>query len=434
MKTNRIDNWRLDEQGRVIAVRKAEFWSREKGRQISCQLCYRRCVLEDGQPGWCRTRTNAGGKMRLAAHGQLSCLILQQRGYQVDPFMTYKPGARSLFVGGVGCTSGCVFCMSKEITWAPEKVPWAHGEGQPAQGRFYANRAMVHPLAVIRLAQTCGCTQIEFGINEPTLTIEYTLDLAALAKEAGLDVLIETNGFTSPAVIRQLAPLVDAVDLGVKGSLDPQFYSRWMRAPGAVDAVKQSAIEWRKAGVHLIVGDVIAPPRLQPDPAFAAAVESFYTWVYQNLGELAEVLITAMMIPGPAASSKDGFFLPARASDADVVNYSRRITWAIDQAQTIGLPYAHNKTAMVPIICHNCGGELLAWKPPTVYCHPCLMPMQYCDRWGHEQHVTAGHCDHCGAAVPVATLSPAELEAVREGIRNFPADLRYQGPVTYSPA
>lgn len=30
--------------------------------------------------------------MELRDHGVVSCIVRQQRGYQVDPFLTYKPG------------------------------------------------------------------------------------------------------------------------------------------------------------------------------------------------------------------------------------------------------------------------------------------------------------------------------------------------------
>ena len=433
-----IKDWKLDKLGHAVVTREARYWRPAKGRSVICDLCYRACVIEPGQAGWCKSRVNRSGRLVLSSHGVLSSLALQMRGYQVDPFMTYKPGALSLFVGGTHCTSGCVFCMSKEITWRPDRIPWGYGERKLAQGLFFTHRAMVHPKAVIWTAQYLGCSQIEFGINEPLMTYEYTLDTARLAKAAGLEVVIETNGFSSTAAIRELAPYIDAVDLGIKGSADPAFYAKWMKAPGSsVEAVKESALEWRRAGVHLIIGDVIAPSHMQSEEAFNQSVRDFYQWIYDNLGALTEVLITTLNIPGPAssqASDDDRLFLPPTATRLDKEIYQAKINWAICAAHKIGLPYAHNKTALEPILCHACKGELLVFKTPEVYCFPCTMPMQFCDQWDTTSYVTAGHCDHCGAQVPIVSQTAEEREKSLAALRSFPDEPRYKGKQTFLPA
>jgi pyruvate formate lyase activating enzyme len=175
---------------------------------------------------------------------------------------------------------------SKEIVWRPDTVQWgASGEmGAGSDGGWYGRRAVLHPLAAVELAQRWECSQIEFGINEPTLTFEYTYDVATLAHAAGLDVVVETNGFTTRQPIRRLAPLADAVDVGIKGSGEPEFYATQMRSPGAMDAVRAAMIEWRRAGVHLIVGDVVAPSHLQDDVTAAEAHRRLYGWIADPFG------------------------------------------------------------------------------------------------------------------------------------------------------
>lgn len=360
-------------------------------------------------------------------------MILQQRGFQADPFMTFKTGALSLFIGGTNCTSGCTFCMSKEITWRPESIPWIYSyERGPALGLFFGNRGMVHPVGMINIAKMLGCTQIGFGFNEPLLTYEYTLDTARLAYEAGLDVVIETNGFSNPEIIREIAPFVAAVDLGVKGSLDPDFYDRWMKSPDATNAVKESGLAWRKAGVHLIIGDVIAPMQMQTDQAFEKCTLEFYSWIRDYLGDLSEILITPLLYPGPSGSgSRSGYLLPAAASPKDETIYTLRIHEAVNTARELGLHYAHHKTVEDRIFCHNCGAELLSFISPSVYCEPCLMPYQFCDQWDVIFHVDGeSHCEKCGAWVPVVPLSHEEQERVKESIKNVPEEIKYKGLVT----
>lgn len=429
-----IDEWVFDDQGRAVVSRQAEHWERIGQDQIKCKLCYRECKLNPGEAGFCKSRVNNGGVLELTSHGVLSGMILQQRGFQADPFMTFKTGALSMFVGGVSCTSRCTFCMSKEITWKPEAIPWLYDrERTPALGLFFTYRGFVHPAGLINSARMLGCTQIGFGINEPLLTYEYTLDTARLAYEAGLDVVIETNGFSNPEIIREIAPFVAAVDLGVKGSLDPEFYDRWMKSPGATNAVKESALAWRKAGVHLIIGDVISPMQMQSDQAFEKSILEFYSWIRDFLGNLSEILITPLLYPGPGGSgSRSGYLLPAVATPADEGEYTLRIHQAVNTARDLGLHYAHHKTVDDRITCHNCGADLLSFIPPTVYCEPCLMPHQFCDRWDVIYYVDEeSHCKKCGAWVPVVPLSAGERERAKESIRNVPEGVKYKGLVTY---
>ncbi len=58
---------------------------------------------------------------------------------------------------------------------------------------------------------------VVFAENEPTLSYEFTYDVARLAKSEVLRVDVYGNGFSAPAAIRKLAPYVDAVDIGIKG-------------------------------------------------------------------------------------------------------------------------------------------------------------------------------------------------------------------------
>lgn len=414
-----IPDWTQDEAGRIHSVRSATYWRRLPGQSIHCDLCYRRCELGPGEAGWCGLRVNQGGTLALTSHGVVSCAVRQQRGYQVDPFLLYKPGALSLFLGGVNCTAGCVFCMSKELTWRPERVPWAFG-GERRLGRsggWYGYRAMLHPAGAVALAAQWGCQQVAFGINEPTLTWEYTADVARLARRAGLDVLIETNGFTTLPAIHALAPAVSAVDLGIKGSGAPDFYAHWMKSPAAMPAVLAAATAWRQAGVWLLIGDVIAPPQMQTDAAAAEAQRRLYGWIAEHLGPHTPVLITPMMVPGPQrpgqASRWDGFLLSAQTGAADYHAYYDRQARARELAVAAGLVYVHSKRDDEGIRCHACGGLLLRFQSPMLACTPCTMATHGCHYWTHEQHVTDGRCDHCQAAVPIVTLSDGDLAAMR---------------------
>jgi pyruvate formate lyase activating enzyme len=413
--------WHQDEAGRVQRIRHAEHWHREDGK-VRCDLCYRKCLLGDGEAGWCGFRSNRGGRMELDSHGIITSLVRCTAGYGENPFLTFKPGQTGVFLGGQQCTAACTFCMSAQIVHQPGKVAWAGGAERmvPGDSRWFFQRALLHPADAVEAAGFHQAASVLFGINEPLLSFEWTIDVAQLAKRRGLDVYVESNGFSEPGPLRQLAKFVDAVDVGTKGSLDDTFYSRVMRSAGAPDAVRRALLAWRKAGVHLIVGDLIAPPHMQPDRVFTESARAFYGWIAAELGPLTPVLITPIFRPGPLTAA--GARVLAR-TEAEAGQYMQRLLDALRLAGDAGLPYAHLKDPGIPLRCHACGGVLLVFAEACTagwYAsgvsegEPCVMARSFCPWWSHEQHVTpGGRCGHCGTAVPVVCLAPAALEAER---------------------
>ncbi len=437
----------IDPKLRDLERREAEFWRPLEGGRVACDLCYRRCELADGEAGWCKYRKNEGGRMVIPEHGTLSSMIRQQRAYQVDPFAMYKVGARSIFIGLTHCTAGCLFCMSKEITWRPSTVPWVSGKtGQmrilkkgearrtgnrevllsekkvlggadillPNNSWFYGERGRYTPAQVIDNALRAGAEHILFGINEPTLSIEYTLDVARLAKQHGLEIILESNGFTTPEAIRALAPLVSAVVLGIKGSADPAFCERWLRSPGAIPHLLEAARTWHDCGVHLTMLDVIAPPHMQSDDVAIEAQERLYGWIAEELSPLVPLLIMPMLVPGPKLpDGKEhdfGGWLLAKGGDIEQsTQYEERMAGAMFIAQSQGLLYAHIKVDDTEILCHNCGAQLVSFRSPMLHCHPCTMPRYYCPFWTHKENVTQGGlCANCGAQTPVIPMTPEQ--------------------------
>ena len=366
------------------------------GGTIACDLCYRRCVLTDGQDGWCKIRGNRDGRMVLHQHGVLSGLVAGRLGYgEFQALRTYKPGQTKLSVGGVGCTARCVFCCESNIAWNPDKVAWLRDDQRPnhkMQWHFF--KARVTPEQVIETALRYECRAIEFEVNEPLLTIEHTADVARLAKQHGMDVVIFTNGFSGAEPVRQLAPLVDAVYFGLKGSADPAFYERHMRGPGAVPHVLEALKAWYECGVHTVVGDVLAAPPLQSDEAQAEAQRQFFAWLTANLGDTVMYQPMIMCIPEVTKQQQHaGHWGEPRA-------IRRRTAATIRRAFSAGLQYVLDDPAC--ITCHECNEPLVKFYAPVRPGQPLV----------HRQWVTDSHCDHCGATVPVIVLPHNDVPAV----------------------
>lgn len=414
-----IPLWSQDAHGQIVAHREGQFWHSTGQGQIECLLCYRRCKLAPGEAGWCSYRGNKRGRMLLYDHGVLARAQRQIMGYGGGQ-RCYLPGAFGLGIGGTHCTARCSFCTSADIVWRPEAIPWQGGRARglgTSGGWHYAAKAMLHAAGAIEMARHCHADAIVFAENEPLLTYEYTYDCARLAKQAGLKVVLYTNGFSTPAAIQKIARFVDAVDLGIKGSLAPAFYDRWMKSSGATDAVKAALLAWKQAGVHLLISDLVATPVMQTDVMMVEAQERLYPWIAETIGEHTPVMLGAMHTPDNVRPPEP--FL-VKKTEAHYAEYLERYYASHARAQAAGLPYAHMAWNPIHITCHACRGVLLHIADPQCSLEEaCMLHKTYCDCWSHEQHVTAdasgrgGTCDHCGAPVPIVTLIPAELAARR---------------------
>lgn len=416
----------IDREKMTVALpRAANFWRALGGRTVQCDLCYRACVLKPGEVGWCGYRRNVAGALDLPEHGVLARHQSLMLGYQ-GGMHTFLPGAPALGIGATHCTARCAYCTSANIVWDPAKIPW-QGDQPRALGTngqwHYELKAILHPAAVVKHAQERGARAIVFSENEPLLSFEYTYDCARLAKAAGLAVVVYTNGFSTPEVIAALAPFVDAVDLGIKGSLDPQFYTTKMRSVGATEAVKASLLAWQAAGVYLLISDLIATQYQQDDATQEAASAVLYAWIAAELGAHTPVMLGHMHQPDGRPGEAGRYLLPKR--EAALVRYRERIAASHARARAAGLAYAHESNSDDRITCHACGGLLLERHAPAggLRCpneapgspDVCWQFLTGCTCWDHTQHVTDRRCDHCGAAVPLVTLPRAELDAFRLG-------------------
>jgi pyruvate formate lyase activating enzyme len=399
-----IPLWTQDAHGRITPKRDAQFWKPLPGGAVACTLCYRNCVLQRGETGWCDYRTNVNGRMVLKAHGQIGALWRWLLAYSVGS-PAYMPGAIALGLGQLHCTAACNFCYVSSFSTHPERMPWLGGRlGAPAHtGGHYGARAMLHPSGAIAQAQRLGCTELAFSYNEPLLSWEWTFDTCRLAKVAGLGVTIFTNGFSSVDAIRKLAPYVTHVKFGIKGSGDSDFYARHMRSAGAMDAVRASVRAWRDAGVRVSLSDVIPAAHMQTDAAAEDAQQRFYAWAVEVCSPLVVLHIGELhKFAGNLLSTTP--LISAQTGDAE--QYRARVLRAVAIAKAAGLHYVHNDDADQVLTCHACAGVLVRTFAPADRDGLQIYP-------AHEQHATNGQCDHCGASVPVVTLTPAQLAEAR---------------------
>ena len=191
--------------------------------QVLCDVCPKFCKLREGQIGFCRARSNIGGKIVPINYGQATSLALDP--IEKKPLMRFCPGTYILSYGSYGCNLRCPYCQNASISMAgPDNCPH----------RLITPEGLAD-LAVDLSKQEPGNIGVAFTYNEPTVCFEFIRDTSKLLHEAGLKSVVVTNGGLVRTYADELLPHVDALNIDLKG-FSNEFY-RYVK--GEFDTVKE---------------------------------------------------------------------------------------------------------------------------------------------------------------------------------------------------
>jgi pyruvate formate lyase activating enzyme len=207
------------------------------GRRVRCLTCQRRCEVEPGALGWCRTRRNDGGQLVTLIYGAISSLSANP--IEKKPLYHFQPGTVALTSGSWSCNFDCPWCQNASISKAA-----------PRPGQFMS------PEQFVREAVDLGCQGTSISLNEPTLSLEWSLDVFRLARQRGLYNTYVSNGYMMPQALEMLVEAgLDAMNIDVKG--DAGAVQRHCGAD--VDLVWRNCRLAQQAGVWLEVTTLVIP-------------------------------------------------------------------------------------------------------------------------------------------------------------------------------
>lgn len=227
--------------------------------KTNCGLCPRHCSLEEGATGACRARRNRGGKVISLNYGKITAMNLDP--IEKKPLARYFPGSRILSVGSFGCNLHCPFCQNYEIAWT--------GEDYPSR--------TVAPENLVRMALDMkpeGNIGVAFTYNEPLVGIEYVLDTAALLKSEDLKTVLVTNGYICREPFHGLLPLVDAMNIDLKGFTEEYYRKLGGDLKTVMETIKTSASRCHVEVTTLVIpGENDSPQEITQMAQWLASVD-----------------------------------------------------------------------------------------------------------------------------------------------------------------
>jgi pyruvate formate lyase activating enzyme len=182
------------------------WWRRLGDGRVQCDVCPRHCRLHEGQRGLCFVRGRDRDGIELYTYGRSS-------GFCVDPIEKkplnhFLPGSSVLSFGTAGCNLACKFCQNWDMSKSREMDTLADSAS---------------PRELAEAAARLGCASVAFTYNDPTVFMEYAIDVAQACREAGVKTVAVTAGYICPEPRAEFFHWIDAANVDLKAFTE-RFY------------------------------------------------------------------------------------------------------------------------------------------------------------------------------------------------------------------
>jgi len=226
----------------VNRMHEAMLYDKLSNDRVRCRVCSHCCVIEPGARGICAVRENVDGTLVSLVYGRLIARDIDP--IEKKPLYHYYPGTRAYSIASVGCNFTCLNCQNHYISQYPRE----HG------GRIVGDSVPAEQ--VVDEAVAGGCRTIAYTYTEPTVAIEYVLEVMRLARAAGLGNAWVSNGYFTEETFAEIAPHLDAINVDLKGISDAVYHE----IVGAnVRPVLDTIERVHRAGIWIEVTTLVIP-------------------------------------------------------------------------------------------------------------------------------------------------------------------------------
>jgi pyruvate formate lyase activating enzyme len=247
-------------------------------------------------------------------------------------------------------------------------------------------RQIMEPREAIDLAMEEGVDGIAFTFNEPTLWSEYIIETAKLARERGIYIMVNTNGYILPPAAGELLDHADVVNIDVKG-FSERYYGKI--CGGSLQEVLDTCMLARGKGVHVELTYLLVPG-LNDD---ADEVARFSGWVAEKLGPDTPVFFFRFRpshlladLPEQSMEVMDRSVRTARENGLRFVYLGGVAEVGLDTlCPSCGLPVVERRSARPSERLYLKGGEV----------------SRFCPTFEVRVNIDSPRCPRCGTAVPI---------------------------------
>ncbi|MFH0867575.1 MAG: AmmeMemoRadiSam system radical SAM enzyme [Bacteroidota bacterium] len=314
-----------------------------------CNLCPNACKLPDGGRSICRNKFNVGGKYYTIAYGN-PCIV-NTDPIEKKPLFHFFPQTSIYSLAIAGCNLRCLNCQN----WTISQI-----------GPESTDNLSLYPDDVIKICQDTGLTAIAFTYSEPTAFYEYMLETSKQASEAGIKVVVVSNGYINKEPLKELCKYIDAASINLKSFKD-SIYQELNSA--TLQPVLDTLQTYKDNSVWLEIINLVIP-----------------TWTddITMIGEMCEWLNKNGFSETPLHFSR---FTPMYKLTNLPYTPVSTLEKARETAISAGLKYVY--IGNVPgneaenTFCPGCSKKIISRKGFTIL----------------ENHINNGNCEYCSTAI-----------------------------------
>lgn len=302
----------------------ASHWRKHsEGSDVVCNLSPRHCRISDGNMGKCGVRGNVGGELYTFNYGKSVAATVEF--IETEAVNHYRPGARIISFGNIGCMMSCDFCQN----WKTSQVR-------------HLNERDVQTYTPTEIVETCkllGVEVISWTYNDPVVWHEFVVETSRLAKQAGLTTLYKSAFYIESDAVDELIECIDIFSISLK-SMEDKFYRKFTggaHLQPVLDMIKKV----HASGRHLEVSQLLITDRNDNDDE----IHKTNKWVVENLGTHVPLHYVA--------------FHPAYLYTATTRTAPEKVLRARELALAAGIRYCYagnmHKAGVADTTCPNCG-------------------------------------------------------------------------------
>ncbi len=312
---------------------------------IKCLLCAQGCLIKNGERGKCRARMNINGELRSLVYGHPVAVHVDP--IEKKPFYHFLPGAEAYSLATAGCPLSCKFCQNWEISQAkPEDF----------------SIKFVPPESVAEAASIKKIPIIAFTYNEPTVFIEYLIDIAKQANKKNIKCVLISCGFMNQEPLAEMCDVLNAIKIDLKG-FSEEFYRNVSGAE--LKPVLRSIKQVAQTKTHLEIVNLVVPTLNDSDKMLNNLAE----WIFNEVGPDVPLHFTR--------------FHP----DYKLLNLPPTPIATLERARDMSM----NKGIHYVYI-----GNVPGHPGNNTYCPKCKNEIiRRTNFFVLEEHITKGRCDYC---------------------------------------
>ena len=212
---------------------------RKEGNRIRCLACARRCLIGEGQIGFCGVRSVRNGKLYLDVYGKVAAAHVDP--IEKKPLVHFYPGSKVFSFSTFGCNWMCMYCQNYDLS-------------QRRRPEGYE----VTPEELVDMAISYEAEGITYTYNEPAIFAEFAHDTGVIARKKGLFNTMVSNGYWTDELVDYVRDFLDAVTIDFKGNGEEKFMKRYTGASGP-EPILETIKELHKNGIHVEITDLVIP-------------------------------------------------------------------------------------------------------------------------------------------------------------------------------